>query len=282
MDEITAEFETTALIPEVELIWIPKVTVAAKTDLGRVRENNEDKYEFFLPESPSQLGSRGLVFVVCDGMGGHEAGQIASELATKTFIDVYLNHPATEARVAARDAVLAANRFVYDVSRAIPGREGMGTTLSSLLLIQDTMVVAHVGDSRVYRLRGEEAGCITSDHTWVNESVKAGLITEAEAVNHPYKNVITRAIGTAASVEVDVFESDVLAGDRYLLCSDGVMNHVEDDEIYQHMRDYSPSEAVWKLVNLAITRGGSDNTTVMIVRVDALQDPETFFGSITS
>lgn len=282
MDEITAEYETTALIPEVELKWIPKVTVAAKTDLGRVRENNEDKYEFFLPESPSQLASRGLVFVVCDGMGGHEAGQIASELATKTFIDVYLNHPATETRVAARDAVLAANRFVHDVSRAIPGREGMGTTLSSLLLIQDTMVVAHVGDSRVYRLRGEEAGCITSDHTWVNESVKAGLITEAEAVNHPFKNVITRAIGTAATVEVDVFEGDVLAGDRYLLCSDGVMNHVEDPEIYQHMRDYAPSEAVWRLVNLAITRGGSDNTTVMIVRVDAMQDPETFFGSVSS
>src|SRR5579862_7388755 len=117
MDEITAEYSTDQIAPAAELHFKPRLTVACKTDLGRVRENNEDKFEYYLPEDEATLAARGYVFLVCDGMGGHAAGQIASELACKTFIDVYLHHPAAEPDVALRAAVTAANRFVTDVSR---------------------------------------------------------------------------------------------------------------------------------------------------------------------
>ena len=138
MEDITAEYTTEQLVPSVKLRFLPKVTVAAKSDLGRVRENNEDKFEFFIAEDETTLASRGQVFLVCDGMGGHAAGQIASELACKTFIDVYLHHPATEPSVAMVSGVQAANRFVVDVGRAVPSRKGMGTTLSGLVLLQDS------------------------------------------------------------------------------------------------------------------------------------------------
>lgn len=152
MDEITAEYSTEQLAPAAALRVRPHVTVAAKTDLGRVRENNEDKFEFFIPEEDSLLASRGEVFLVCDGMGGHAAGQIASELACKTFIDVYLHHPASEPAQAMAAAVAAANRFVNDVGRAVPARKGMGTTLSALILVQDAAYTVQVGDSRIYRM----------------------------------------------------------------------------------------------------------------------------------
>src|SRR2546421_10462894 len=119
-EETTAEYEMGQLVAVAELKVKAKVSVACKTDLGRVRENNEDKFEFYIPEDDATLAARGMIFVVCDGMGGHAAGQIASELACKTFIDVYLHHPASEIEVALRSAVVAANRFVTDVSRAVP------------------------------------------------------------------------------------------------------------------------------------------------------------------
>jgi protein phosphatase len=273
MDEITAEYTTEQLVPSVELRYIPKVTVAVKTDLGRVRENNEDKYEFFIAEDEPTLASRGLVFLVCDGMGGHAAGQIASELACKTFIDVYLHHPSTEPTVAMVSGVQAANRFVVDVGRAVPSRKGMGTTLSGLILIQDVAYAVQVGDSRIYRLRNGESLMLTHDHTWVEEAIRAGMIRPEEAETHPYKHVLTRAIGTEGDVRPDVEAFDLKAGDIFMLCSDGLVNHVDDDVIGEILRSKAPADAVWTLVGQALLGGGSDNTTVMIVRIDELQVP---------
>src|SRR4051794_16751739 len=145
MEEITAEYAIEELAPAPELKARVAVSVACKTDLGRVRENNEDKFEFFIPEDDRTLAARGQIFLVCDGMGGHAAGQIASELATKTFIDVYLHHPSSEPSVAMEAGVAAANRFVLDVGRAIPSRRGMGTTLSGLILLQGEAFVVQVG-----------------------------------------------------------------------------------------------------------------------------------------
>ncbi len=270
MDEITAEYTTEQLVPSVELRFVPKVTVAAKTDLGRVRENNEDKYEFFQSEDEATLASRGQVFLVCDGMGGHAAGQIASELACKTFIDVYLHHPSTDPAVAMISGVQAANRFVLDVGRAVPSRKGMGTTLSGLVLIQDQAFVVQIGDSRIYRLRNGELLMLTHDHTWVDEAIRAGMIRPEEAETHPYKHVLTRAIGTEGDVRPDVELFDLKAGDVFMLCSDGLVNHVPDDAIGEVLRAKAPSEAAWTLVGQALLGGGSDNTTVMIVRVDAV------------
>ncbi len=273
MDEITAEYTTEQISPSTELRKKPLVTVAAKTDLGRVRENNEDKFEFYMPEDDATVASRGLVFIVCDGMGGHAAGQFASELACKTFIDVYLHHPASEPEVALTAGVVAANRFVTDVSRSNPARKGMGTTLSSLVLLQDTAYVAHVGDSRIYRLREGELLQLTHDHTWVDEAIRNGVLKPEEAENHPYKHVITRAIGVEGDIAPDIEKSELNIGDTFLLCSDGVMNHVSDDQIAEFLKNHTPPEAAWRLVGAALQGGGSDNTTVMVVRVDGFEEP---------
>lgn len=274
MDEITAEYSSDQLVPAQTLLAKAMVTVAAKTDLGRVRENNEDKFEYFVPEDDARLATRGQVFVVCDGMGGHAAGQIASELACKTFIDVYLNHPAADPEVAMTAGVIAANRFVTDVGRAVPSRKGMGTTLSSLILLQGKAYTVQVGDSRIYRLRNGELLMLTQDHTWVDDAVRAGLLTHEEALDHPYKHVLTRAIGSEGDVKPDIAVDEAYPGDLYLICSDGLINHVPDDAIGETLRTKLLSDAAWSLVSQALQGGGSDNTTVMIVRVDAMVTPE--------
>lgn len=271
MEETTAEYEIGQLIAPVELRTTVKVTVACKTDLGRVRENNEDKFEYFLPEDETTLAARGLVFLVCDGMGGHAAGQIASELATKTFIDVYLHHPAADADVALRAAVVAANKFVNEVSRAVPSRRGMGTTLSALIFLQDKAFTVQVGDSRIYRLRDGQLDQLTTDHTWVEEMVRAGIMGREEAENHPRKHMLTRAIGAEEEVQPDIELHELRDGDQYLLCSDGLINHVDDTTIARRLSSDAPSAAVWELVAEALKNGGSDNCTVMVVRVDGLQ-----------
>jgi PPM family protein phosphatase len=271
MDEITAEYSTDQIAPSAELRFYPRVTVACKTDLGRVRENNEDKFEYYMPEDAATLASRGQVFLVCDGMGGHAAGQIASELTAKTFIDVYYHHPSADASVAMAAGVNAANRFVCDVGRAVPARRGMGTTLSGLILLQDKAYTVQVGDSRIYRLRQGELLMMTHDHTWVDEQIRAGVLTHEEGENHPYKHVLTRAVGTEGDVIPDIELHDLKPGDLYMLCSDGVINHVADDKIAQIMSEGAPSEIAWKLVGEALVGGGSDNTTVILVRLDDLE-----------
>lgn len=271
MDEITAEYEVAAISSPAELRVKPQVTVACKTDLGRVRENNEDKFEYYIPEDDATLATRGQIFVVCDGMGGHAAGQIASELTAKTFIDVYLNHPSADATVAMEAGVVAAHRYVADVGRAVPARRGMGTTLSVLILLQDKAYTVQVGDSRIYRLRQGELLQLTHDHTWVDEAIRNGMLRPEDAENHPYKHVLTRAVGTEQDVKCDIEAHDLITGDTFLLCSDGLINHVTDDEIGTVLRKTGASEAVWKLVGQALLGGGSDNCTVMIVRVDALE-----------
>lgn len=271
MDEITADFAVAEVRPSAELQVRPRVTIAAKTDLGRVRENNEDKHEFYIPEDSGVLASRGMAFVVCDGMGGHAAGQIASELACKTFLDVYYNHPSEDASVAATSAVLGANRFVLDVARAIPSRRGMGTTLTALILIQDRALLVHVGDSRLYRLRGGELAQISRDHTWLVEAIELGLVSPEDAELHPNRHALLRAVGTEPKLDVDCDWLAPKVDDIYLLCSDGLDNHVSDAQIHETLLSNPPAEAAWKLVSQALIGGGSDNCTVLVVRVDALE-----------
>ncbi|AIE84013.1 Stp1/IreP family PP2C-type Ser/Thr phosphatase [Fimbriimonas ginsengisoli] len=272
MDEITAEYAQDQLGTAIELRVRPRTTIAAKTDLGRVRQNNEDKFEYFVSEDPRVLASRGHVYVLCDGMGGHEAGEIASDLTVKTFIDVYLSHPASEATTAMAAAVTAANRFVLDNARTFPKRRGMGTTLTALILLQDQAYTVNVGDSRSYRLRNGELLRLTMDHTVIEEYVRSGLLTPEQAETHPHKHVLTRAIGGDADVRPDIEAYDLKVGDTFLLCSDGVMNHVSDDHIGEILRTKSPAEAAWNIVGQALLGGGTDNTTVIVVRVDDLED----------
>ena len=270
MDEITAPYAVAELTEAVPLRIKLSTNVAAKTDLGRVRENNEDKFEFYIPESEELLARRGHVYLVCDGMGGHSAGQIASELATKTFIEVYLHHPAIDPKVAALAAAQAAHRFVLDVGRAVAQRRGMGTTLSALLLIQDRAWVVQVGDSRVYRLRGEVFEQITTDQTWVEDVVAKGVMDRETAEQHQYRHVILQAIGGENELLPDIYELDLAVGDTFLLCSDGLTNHLSNGQIHETLAQNGLSEACWQLVNAALAGGGSDNCTVLAVNVRAM------------
>lgn len=269
--ETTAEFDAEDLATEVvELKVLPSLSFGAKTDIGRLRENNEDKYEFFLPDDERQLAARGATFVVCDGMGGAEAGQIASELATKTFLDVYYNHRSGDPAEAAMAAAKAANRFVSDVSRSIPGRHGMGCTLTALCFVQSEVVLAHIGDSRAYRIRDGEIEQISVEHTYVEDQVRLGVMSAEEAEYSQYKHILSRAVGAEPDVEPQVDRWPVEQSDVYILCSDGVSNELPDDALLDLATSLGPSAAAWRIVNDALLAGGRDNATVIVVRVDSL------------
>ncbi|CAN5630173.1 protein-serine/threonine phosphatase PrpC [soil metagenome] len=271
MEDTTAEYAAEELAPSEALKFRPRVTVAAKTDIGRIREHNEDKFEFLMPEDERLLAGRGQIFVVCDGMGGHAAGQIAAELAMKTFIDVYVSHTAADPQEALESGVRAANRYVIDNARAYPPRRGMGCTLSAVILHQNAAWTVQVGDSRVYRLRGGVLKRLTNDHSFVEESVRLGMMTAEEAENHPHKNVLTRAVGVEEPVVPDITKHDLEVGDTFLLCSDGLTNHVADPQIHETLAGMAPGFAAWHLIAKALQGGGLDNATALIVRVDEIE-----------
>jgi protein phosphatase len=270
--EITAKFQRREVLaqpprtPKAHPEVIPFVRFGAKTDLGNVRENNEDKFDFFEPTEPTLLAERGSVYAVCDGMGGHSAGQIASELALKTFLKAYYDLELPDVDTALYSAVLSANALVREVAQAIPGRRGMGTTLTAAILLENEAHVVHVGDSRCYLVRGEVIQQITDDHSYVMEQVRQGLMTLQEAQYSPYRNVITRSIGME-QVEPDIYRVVLEAGDRLVLCTDGLTTHVSDEQIAEVVRTHSPSAAAQKLVEMALEEGGSDNVTVIVIHI---------------
>lgn len=270
--EITAKFQRREVLaqpprePKAHPKVVPFVRFGAKTDLGNVRENNEDKFDFFEPTEPTLLAERGSVYAVCDGMGGHSAGQIASELALKTFLKAYYDLELPDVDTALHSAVLSANALVREVAQAIPGRRGMGTTLTAAILLENEAHVVHVGDSRCYLVRGEVIQQITDDHSYVMEQVRQGLMTLQEAQYSPYRNVITRSIGME-QVEPDIYRVVLEAGDRLVLCTDGLTTHVSDEQIAEVVRTQSPSAAAQKLVEMALEEGGSDNVTVIVLHI---------------
>jgi protein phosphatase len=278
--EITAKINSDEVIKEWEeraerARGIKLVTaLGAKTDLGRIRENNEDKYEFFMPEDEDTLAIKGAFYAVADGMGGHAAGQIASELALKTAIKAYYSDSSPILEESLRAAFQTSNALIYDAARTISERAGMGTTMTALVLRGEEVFIAHVGDSRCYRLRGGKLEQLTEDHTWVNEQVKRGLMNQEEAELSPFRNVITRSLGNTPSVEVDIISDELKINDVFLLCSDGLTSEVSDDEIRDVLVKSSPSKAAWDLVELALDHGGQDNCTVLIVAIRDIIKPE--------
>jgi protein phosphatase len=228
------------------------------TDVGRVRQNNEDN---LLVASP--------LFAVADGMGGHAAGEVASGIAVEILGDGF-RHDGTAGGLA--DAVRAANRAVWDRAQQQPDLHGMGTTLTAVALVEDdgteVLAVVNVGDSRAYRLQGGELEQLTEDHSLVEELVRTGRISAAEAQVHPQKHVLTRVLGVDRDVEVDCFRVIPYQGDRFLLASDGLFNEVDDRTIASILRRVAdPDEAAQELVTLAKSNGGSDNITVVVVDV---------------
>ncbi|GIV11136.1 MAG: hypothetical protein KatS3mg020_0627 [Fimbriimonadales bacterium] len=280
MQEITAEFSAETLnraLPEEPLRIVPCVKFVARSEIGNARENNEDKFDFYEPDEETLLAARGSVYLVCDGMGGHNAGQIASELAAKQFLHAYY-HLGGTAQEAARQAVLLAHQYIAEMASTIPSRYGMGTTLTALILKQDAGILTHVGDSRCYRLRNGAFECISRDQTLVALLMEQGILTPEQAKYHPQRNVIRQAVGVhdpSEPFEPDIETFELQAGDVYLLCSDGLTDMVDDAEMEQILKSERLTRAAWKLVDRALANGGRDNITVMLVQVQALEPRET-------
>lgn len=277
MQEITAEFSAEELggtIPDEPLRIVPRVKFVARSEIGHARENNEDKFDFYEPDEEPLLAARGSVYLVCDGMGGHNAGQIASELAAKQFLHAYY-HLGGTAQEAARHAILQAHHYIAEMASKIPSRYGMGTTLTALILKQDEGILAHVGDSRCYRLREGVFKQLSRDHTLVAHLVEQGILTPEQARYHPQRNVIRQAVGVAdpsEPLEPDIETFALQVGDLYLLCSDGLTDMVDDAEIEAILRDEPPTRAAWRLVDRALANGGRDNITIVLVRIVALEE----------
>jgi serine/threonine protein phosphatase PrpC len=276
MQEITAEFSAEELggaIPNEPLRIVPRVKFVARSEIGHARENNEDKFDFYEPDEEPLLAARGSVYLVCDGMGGHNAGQIASELAAKQFLHAYY-HLGGTAQEAARHAILQAHHYIAEMASKIPSRYGMGTTLTALILKQDEGILAHVGDSRCYRLREGAFEQLSRDHTLVAHLAAQGILTPEQAKYHPQRNVIRQAVGVAdpsEPLEPDIETFALQAGDLYLLCSDGLTDMVDDAEIEAIVREEPPTRAAWRLVDRALANGGRDNITVVLLHIVVLE-----------
>ena len=239
-----------------------RITAAAATDIGRVREGNEDAY---LNDAP--------LFAVADGMGGHQGGEVASRLALET-LEVLFKH----GRGTLADQVREANRAVFERSGRDAAVAGMGTTLTAAVAEAGRLRLAHVGDSRAYLLRDGRLRMLTEDHTLVQRMVERGEISEQEADVHPHRSVLTRALGTEPDVQIDEGVLDAQDGDRILLCSDGLTGMVADGQIERILRDAAePRDAVRELVRAANTAGGVDNITVVVLDL-LLEDSERRAG----
>ncbi len=242
------------------------------TDVGQKRDHNED---YFLIDSDIGL------YIVCDGMGGHAAGEVASEMAALTVkryieknhkvLEEFRTNENTKSRekicALVERAVQRACREVYRTAQADKSKTGMGTTLEMLLVVGDKGVMGHVGDSRLYLTRNGQLHQMSEDHSYVTEMIKRGKMTREEARNSPFGNVITRAVGIQESIQVDTLIIDILPGDTYLLCSDGLSTYMDDpNELAKYMGRDEIEETPKKLIDIANKRGGSDNITVVMVR----------------
>ena len=227
-----------------------KVSIGAATDIGQVREGNEDSFLVVAP-----------LYAVADGMGGHRGGEVASSLALETVQGMFEREEGSLA-----DQVVEANRAVFDRSQNDRSVSGMGTTLTAALVDGSRVHLVHVGDSRAYLLRGGELAQLTEDHTLVHRMVMEGEISQEEAETHPHRSILTRALGVDESVQVDEGDVEVSDGDRLLLCTDGLTGMVPEGQIREILLESAdPQEAVEKLVKVANRAGGIDNITAVIL-----------------
>jgi len=227
-----------------------KVSVGAATDIGQVREGNEDSFLVVAP-----------LYAVADGMGGHRGGEVASSLALETVQGMFERHEGSLA-----DQVVEANRAVFDRSQNDRSVSGMGTTLTAALVDGSRVHLVHVGDSRAYLLRGGELAQLTEDHTLVHRMVMEGEISQEEAETHPHRSILTRALGVDESVQVDESDVELSEGDRLLLCTDGLTGMVPEGQIREILLESTdPQEAVETLVKVANRAGGIDNITAVIL-----------------
>ena len=237
----------------------------AKTDVGKMRENNQDFYYISQEGDPIQL------YIVADGMGGYNGGEVASSLATNAAKGYILSNfesicgEKEKILMLIKSAIEYANMGVLEKAKNEKELEGMGTTLDICLIYNNKIYIGHVGDSRIYRIRKEFIRRLTKDHSYVQQLVEDGKITKEEAVNHPKKNMITKALGVSSYVEPDVFVKGYLKEDIVLMCTDGLTNVVNDQTIYE-IATKDTENAPQAFIEEANKMGGPDNITVLVIK----------------
>jgi len=231
---------------------------------GLQRAVNEDRLATPEGVNSELLARRGHLFVVADGMGGHVAGEQASALAVSTVMDAFYRDASEDRGQALVEAIRQANAAIYRQAQH-PETAGMGSTVVAALILGRDLTIAHVGDSRAYRVRGDYIGCLTSDHTWVAEAVRMGTITSDEARSHPNRHVLSRVLGSEPEVDVDLSHHRLRSGDRIVLASDGLSGVVSDEEICDIVTGRSPEAGARLLGELAIRRGSPDDVTVVVI-----------------
>jgi serine/threonine protein phosphatase PrpC len=238
------------------------------TDQGLLRSVNQDAY-YIDPE--------GRFFIVADGMGGHAGGQEASRIATQVvqaYLDEHWSSPASSSALL-EAALLQANQAILQDQQSHPERSDMGTTVVVVIFRDEQPWCAHIGDSRLYRLRGPKIEQITEDHTWVAKALRGGDLTPDQARNHPWRHVLSQCLGREDLRQMDIQALEVQAGDRLLLCSDGLTEELSDHSIAAHLKGIRASEkAATALVNAAKDKGGRDNITVVLVTLDGFNHPD--------
>lgn len=240
---------------------------AQLTDVGRKRPHNEDNMAYVIPKDPVAMARKGALFIVADGMGGHAAGEVASEIAVDTVSKVYYQDDNDDVLASLVYAIKRANTLIHQRAAENMLRSGMGTTCVAAVLRGSTAYIANVGDSRAYFIHNGQVRQVSQDHSWVAEQVRAGLLTDEQARSHAQRNVITRSLGTQPDVEIDTFAEHLEIGDFVILCSDGLSGLITDNDLLSIISQYQPQESVYHLVERANENGGPDNITVIVARV---------------
>lgn len=240
------------------------IMIVGKTDTGKIRQMNQDVF------CHGELGEFSCYAVVCDGMGGEKAGNVASRMACDIICNrIQSGYRDGVSQNSIRDllitAVTAANAEVYNSAKSNPEFEGMGTTTVAALVEKSTLHIAHVGDSRAYVISKNEFTQVTRDHSLVQELLEQGKISDEDAKKHPQRNLITRAVGVNSKVCIDYLETALNPGDRVLICTDGLTNNCDAADIYKTVLQHPPGEVPERLIDLANAAGGPDNITVVLL-----------------
>ncbi|MEP7237569.1 MAG: Stp1/IreP family PP2C-type Ser/Thr phosphatase [Ferruginibacter sp.] len=251
------------------------IKVVVKTDLGNVRTNNEDAGSFFKVAGENTIREKGYLLLVADGMGGHNAGEVASKMAVEIIHEEYFrpNGESNKEKLLSK-AFNTANKKIFDMASVNQSYKGMGTTCTALVVVGQNIYYAHAGDSRAYLYKNKLITRLTEDHTYVQQLVNNGDITAAEADTHPQRNILTNAMGTKPTLRVDTGKAVATfdESDRLLLCSDGLYDYLTDDELAIALRYESLQDAADYLINEAKRRGGKDNITVVLAERTATPD----------
>jgi serine/threonine protein phosphatase PrpC len=245
------------------------IEVSSQSDIGCLRQNNEDSFGYWEPEDDQQFLRKGRLAVVADGMGGYEGGQEASRLAVETLVEVYRDFGGDDPQAALVEALQTAHEQIREYSFAHPELRGMGTTCTAAAIVQDALYYVHVGDTRLYLIRDGQITRVTRDHSYVGRLVESGMISREEAETHPQRNILTAALGTNPDLIMDSpgQPKPLRPEDVLLICSDGLWGQVRDSEILDAVENKSAEQTGRKLIELARERGGPDNITVEVLRL---------------